>query len=311
MKVYILDTGCAGKEAVSYINPYESAVVMGDDNGHGTWCNYLIETIHKNAEIKNYKVLNNERKGTTSALLSALKKIYLEETPGIINLSLTTPAIHYKTELRWICENLAKEGFIIFASYANIGNNGYLSKIETVVSVNAQYRSKGEKIMLLDSHNLTLSSNKEPLLVYDMDQRPWFFGGNSKATALASGICSLTRSDSYAKCNRQTFTRDFVVVYNQYFARMRSARRATPETLKKVEGILVDTFKYSYGNTKNNMQRFFENYEKILQELQEQFACSFYKRFVQLGDFETVLSVSNLMEDIVNNETDTVTELAL
>lgn len=158
---------------------------MKDSSGHGSLCLRMIKTFVPEVTYHIVKILNEELRCGSTALLHALEYAADIDTK-IINLSLSTPNIKVKEQLEQQCNKLRKQGKIVVASYDNKDTNRSLpAEIEGVVGVKGEFLGAGNRYREIIRGELYMA-DKNPVLLKRKELEFW--GGNSKATACMTGM---------------------------------------------------------------------------------------------------------------------------
>lgn len=293
--LYILDTGCISKKAQNFTT--KEKFFWGDDNGHGTMCNYVANIVYDSVNIINYKILDSNKEGTTLQLVESLKHIYKFHQSGIINLSLSTPANYYRKGLEEVCNMLIEKGFIIVSSARNDHQLEYLSKINGSIVIDAYDLGEFENFHLSNKNKNVIIGNRRPILVKNHKREYTFFGGNSKATAIFSSYLYKYLKDTGVKNTGNNY-REILNQINKSvinnnsmleFSNNRSIRKRINCILNRE--FQMDEDAYNNKDTifyRNNINRFIVKLEKV-------FGISFENQLVYINNFDTVDTLSKLI----------------
>lgn len=170
-----------------------------DELMHGTLCYHTIKEINPNVKFIICKIVNDSGKSNSLLLAVALEQLLLFDI-NIINISLATDGKNHLERLKRACDEHIKRGTIIVSSYANISSNMCLSSypalFNNVLGVKGVYLCDDHCSYKVITDNLSVQASGDPQLFEleeDIDYR--FFSGNSKATAMVSGILSTYITD--------------------------------------------------------------------------------------------------------------------
>ena len=158
-----------------------------DLNGHGTYCAEIITRICPQAKFIIVKILNSNNQGSSECLLKALK--YLENRDvDIINMSLSTYHHDFREQLQKACERLHSKGVVMVSSLANHAKSSYPAVFNNVLGVRGKIFLGERDYIYCPDQSIQCIASSVPVLVNDLDGKYTFFGGNSKATAIITGI---------------------------------------------------------------------------------------------------------------------------
>lgn len=166
-----------------------------DSNGHGTYCAEIITRICPHCKLIIVKILNSNNQGSSECLLRALK--YLEDKDvDIINMSLSTYHNDFREKLQKVCERLHARGVVLVSSLANHAQSSYPAVFSSVLGVKGETFLGEREYIYCPDQSVQCIASSVPVLVNDLDGKYGFFGGNSKATAIITGILAeLLRRD--------------------------------------------------------------------------------------------------------------------
>lgn len=193
IKIAIIDS-CINDLEYSQIVEIRSYIYNKDKSRlltHAEKCLNVILYEAADVEIYISEIFNDGENGNIKTLILALKD-YLGSSIDIINLSLTTikklEDIDIK-ELKKVCFQLAMKGTLIIAS-AN--NNKCLQSFPALFPFVIGVKGlcfDSNKYWYNGKYDIQMVANSTPSLTLNSKQtKGSFFGGNSKATALATGI---------------------------------------------------------------------------------------------------------------------------
>lgn len=292
--LYILDTGCISKKVHNFTS--NEKIVFGDDNGHGTMCNYVSNIICGHVNIINYKILNSEKEGTTLQLVESLKHIYKSYQNGIINLSLSTPANYHRKELEEIFNMLIEKGFIIVSSARNDHKLEYLSEINGSIVIDAYDLGEFEKFYLSNNENVIIG-NRRPILVKNHKNEYTFFGGNSKATAIFSSYLYKYFIDIKSKNITNQYYEILNLINKSFINNGLILDISDNSNIKKnILCILNREFQMDEDAYNNKTPIFYKsNINEFVIKLENFFGVSFENRLAYINNFDTVDNLSELI----------------
>lgn len=160
---------------------------FADENGHGTHCASIIKRLVPNAGMYILKVLNKDAKTSSKVLITALKHL-LETDIRVINISLAATFNDYTNELKEVCDLLYKRGKILIASLSNTEYKSYPAAFKNVIGVRGSNFNFSNDFWYNSDLEIQCVADALPLFVPGVNNTYTMFGGNSKATALFTGI---------------------------------------------------------------------------------------------------------------------------
>ena len=194
-KIAVVDSGIDLKIYEKYVTEYiefcsnEDESGTFDSNGHGTLCCSTILSVNSNIKFVIIKVLNQNNLCSDERLLCALR--YLTEMDvDIINLSLSTDSVEYLEEYKKIFIKLKGQGKVIVAATKNGNKPSIITNLPEVIGVYGGIFRNYEDYWYQRNKNIQCVTNNIPYLVKGFNGKYELFGGNSKATALFTGIIS-------------------------------------------------------------------------------------------------------------------------
>lgn len=143
MKIVIIDSGVSQKHPL-FINDQIHGFGISYDKieedfsdcfGHGTAIYSIIRKVSNIAEIINIKLDGIENGLSECLLINALKYIYINIKPSIINLSMGINTIEDPSKLYNICKQLYNKGTIIVSAFDNSGSFSYPAAFDSVIGV--------------------------------------------------------------------------------------------------------------------------------------------------------------------------------
>lgn len=171
-----------------------------DENGHGTKCAYTICKQSSNVDFLIIKVLDKNMNGESRNVIEALK--FLEDTEvKLINLSLSTENQYFVNEYVRICSKLYDKGKIVVCSEDNSNHKkSYPACLEYVIGVKGNIYLKENEYWFNKEYDVQVVSSALPKLSMSLNQQFELFTGNSKATALFTGMLfNLLEKDTIKK----------------------------------------------------------------------------------------------------------------
>lgn len=198
VRVAVLDSGIAeeitdsrikGKKQI-YYDYCESRYISNDKtidyNGHGTAFVDAMWGICPETDLYIVKVLGISGRASDGAFLEALK--YAETLPvDIIAIPSSYVQENISNEVYQICDRIWEKGVIIVAAVKNGEDSSHIADYKSVIGV------KGIEMMEEDYYfsrfqPIQMICNSEPIVVRTTNGIRMVFQGNSKATAVATGI---------------------------------------------------------------------------------------------------------------------------
>lgn len=192
MKIAILDSGIDQDKVVRNRINYIEGENWEDNLGHGTLCYNVITNINKDAEIDIYKVLDKNGKSNSKVVCQALDDLIGSDV-DIVNMSfsLTGEGKHIQ-ELRRKCLKLKQENKLLICSEQNnVATKSYPADWQEVMGVRGINLEEEDKVLLHDKSNSIFFASGIPVFSKIAKNGMCVFMGNSKATALTTGIMSI------------------------------------------------------------------------------------------------------------------------
>ncbi|MCR4568491.1 MAG: S8 family serine peptidase [Pseudobutyrivibrio sp.] len=209
MKCVIIDSGINNINHSNIIDKKAFVIEDGliverndvtDMDGHGTACYDIINKYYKNAQ---YIILKILEKGRGSALqLEAALEYCMSIECEIINISMSiVDEIKRPKALDDLLKKLCVEKkVIIVSSYPNNGRSGFPASSKYVWGI------KGEVMEDYEWEIINRNEKSKDLLINIIPERTnrsngvyYFFGGNSKATAIAAALIMEQLDDGVSK----------------------------------------------------------------------------------------------------------------
>lgn len=195
MNVAIIDSGIDRRYVdkieygINFLEDKEGKILINnnieDENGHGTFIYKILEKSCQ--DINNYyifKILNKQKECNSALLLEALKYILKFEIKIVI-LCLATDI--YTKELKDIINEIYKKNIVVVSSLKNKSINSYPAVFKHVIGVKGEIL-QNENFYIYSKGAIQIISSDLSLYGFDSKNHLYRFGGNSKATALFSGI---------------------------------------------------------------------------------------------------------------------------
>ncbi|MCF0126163.1 MAG: hypothetical protein HUJ68_10505 [Clostridia bacterium] len=160
-----------------------------DEDGHGSACFHVLNKNTLNCDFYIIKILNN---GVSDArLLCAALHHCLEINADVVNLSLSiinVNRLQIIDELEKVIKTMTEKNMIIVASYPNGNIEGYPASCKNVIGIRGgiSFDENYCNVIRTSDGKLNLVSNILPVITIRENGNHYFFGGNSKATAMAT-----------------------------------------------------------------------------------------------------------------------------
>lgn len=156
-------------------------------NNHGNLCCSALLSINSDVEIYDIKVLNEFNCCSTTILLEALEYINNTEI-DIINLSLASHQKGYINKYKTVIKQLCDNGKVIVASLSNNGQKSIPANLPNTIGVSGNIFIKSNTYWYNKKLDIQCIADDKPLLLKSCDDGYDLFGGNSKATAIFTGM---------------------------------------------------------------------------------------------------------------------------
>ncbi|HAB62391.1 MAG TPA: hypothetical protein DCE48_17145 [Lachnospiraceae bacterium] len=164
-------------------------------NVHGTLCCSAIIKINPLAKIYAISVLDERNRSSSQNILDAM--YYLSNIDiDIINLSLSTNNLEWEKDYQKIIRKLRRQGKIIIASLANDHSISVPARLPEVLGVQGNSFRNSMEYWFNRSYEIQCVANANPAMLKSGHGGYQLFGGNSKATAVFTGIVSKIWDDS-------------------------------------------------------------------------------------------------------------------
>ncbi len=177
-----------------------------DINGHGTMCAKVVENMSAaELEFVSAKIFHGELKATERQIVEALTYM-MDMRVDVINMSLSV-SLSESLALCKICRQLDEAGVVLVSAAANSGEKTLFEEYGNVVTVTGSSFFDGGVCWHGGSRAVC---DIEPVLLPWYEKAYRFFGGNSKATALFTGIVINTRNTGTEGFDLNTVKRNAV-----------------------------------------------------------------------------------------------------
>ncbi|MCR5541244.1 MAG: S8 family serine peptidase [Ruminococcus sp.] len=161
-----------------------------DSNGHGTLCGSAMLSINPDIQFVVIKVLKENNLCSDERLLKALA-LLRDIDVNIINLSLSTHSQEFTEQYKKVITDLNEQGKVIIASTVNGNKPTLLSELNGTIGIYGNLFERPKHYWYNKSNKIQCVANSVPYLLKGKHGKYELFGGNSKATAIFSGIVSL------------------------------------------------------------------------------------------------------------------------
>lgn len=156
-------------------------------NHHGNLCCSALLNINPNVEIYDIKILNEHNCCSANTLLAALE--YINNTDiRIVNLSLASNQYGSVEQYYKVIDKLNSNGKVVVASLANNGEESFPACLKNTIGVSGNTFINNDEYWYNRHLNIQCIADEKPILLKSSIDKYEMFGGNSKATAVFSGI---------------------------------------------------------------------------------------------------------------------------
>lgn len=282
--------------------------MLCDENGHGTACATEINRIAPNAKIIPICILGQNGRCSSMQLIAALDIVkYLDIQ--IVNMSISSNDIKIRHRLNKLITELQEQGKICVASKSNDRWMSYPADLKYVLGVIGSPAIFNDRYEYNHNRRIQIvASGAAELMGYRFPQLK-FFKGNSRASAIVSGILA----EAFASEDLEDRNCLEKYLLNNTYAQEMLYRR--PDTESK--NLLVYNEVYScimgmisHGVIQAHMTQsgelIYENstiddFYMIINTLEDYFACKIFREIpVYKRYFESVSYLSRLIEDTIN-----------
>lgn len=198
IRVAVLDTGISNEivdERVKlnkqvYYDYYDNCIVIsdsrGDYNGHGTLCINTMWNVTPDIDIYSINMLGISGISNSMVFLETLKYTITLDV-DIIAICASCVVPNMQSELRKICRQIHDSGKIILAAVENGKETSSIADYDTVLGVIGA-NIEGIKFSFTESMDIQMCCDSKSVITDGTRKIKRGFMGNSRATALATGI---------------------------------------------------------------------------------------------------------------------------
>ena len=158
-----------------------------DYNGHGTACAFTIKELAPDISIIPIKILGNDGRGNIEQLIAALELLD-ELDVQVVNMSISSNIKNLEDRLEPIIRKLIKRGIVCIAAESNYRNTSIPAEMDNVIGTRGSWAIYGSKFQYCRNKSIQILGSGAPELVDSEIGFSTFFKGNSKATAIITGI---------------------------------------------------------------------------------------------------------------------------
>ena len=181
-----------------------SSIFMSDDyediNGHGTMCASIINKYNPEAKLYIIRIMDDKPTCSSFLLLQALEYLFNKDVE-YINLSLSVDRVENVAEIEQALERLSSQGKKIVSSVKNGKECSYPANSINCIGVNG--KELRNKYIRQDVNGIEYIADNTPELAESINERLRWFGGNSKAAAMMTGILSRKSNVDYLYFNEE------------------------------------------------------------------------------------------------------------
>lgn len=161
---------------------------ISDNQGHGTMCASIIKSIVGAVELVPIKIYKDIGENTSLLLIEALKRC-LDMDIDLINISLATLNYNNYDEIYKILGLLKEQNKVVVSSLHNLGQPSMPASLDNVIGIQGiSYNGESERFSFEKEAIIQGRFDSTPQFALDHTSKYSLFKGNSKATAVASGI---------------------------------------------------------------------------------------------------------------------------
>lgn len=158
-----------------------------DYNGHGTACAFTIKELAPDISIVPIKILGKDGKGNIEQLIAALELIN-ELDVQVVNMSFSSNIKELKYRLEPIIRKITERGIVCVAAESNYRSISIPAEMDNVIGTKGSLAIYGNKFQYHREQSIQILGSGVPELVESEIGFSTFFKGNSKATAIITGI---------------------------------------------------------------------------------------------------------------------------
>lgn len=159
---------------------------LQDRSGHGTACAWVIKHICPSVKLISLGILDEHGMADAALLEQALRHC-LSLDCHIINMSLSLLDADHQS-IQQICDELVQQNKVVIASVRNRHVTSEPANFESVVGVRGALLSAPDEYWFNVSKSIQLVTDMTPVFTAPELGRYFVFSGNSKATAVATGL---------------------------------------------------------------------------------------------------------------------------
>ncbi|MBB6713129.1 S8 family serine peptidase [Clostridium gasigenes] len=161
---------------------------ISDNQGHGTMCASIIISIVGEVELVPIKIYKDMGENTSLLLIEALKRC-LDMDIDLINISLATLNYNNYDEIYRVLGLLKEQNKVVVASLHNLGQPSIPASLDNVIGIKGiSFNGESDRFLFDKEAIIQGGFDSTPQFALDHTGKYSLFRGNSKATAVASGI---------------------------------------------------------------------------------------------------------------------------
>lgn len=274
-----------------------------DYNGHGTACAFMIKELAPDISIVPIKILGNDGKGNIEQLIAALELVK-ELDVQVVNMSFSSNIKNLEYMLKPIIQKITERGIICVAAESNYRSISIPAEMENVIGTRGSLAIYGTKFQYCRNQPIQVLASGVPELMIQEIGLSTFFKGNSKATAVITGIIA-NQMCVYGRFNQNIddFLKEKACIGEELYLGI-EFKCLNHEICKIVSDIINQLKKRNKINvvikkeglldfSRSNIQDFYT----IIKELEKNFACKILgKTKVYKGYFESLNNLAKLVE---------------
>lgn len=323
IKVAIIDSGIKKDSTIhkNYVKEgigfnYDKGIVIQDNNyedinGHGYYCSQIILSQCLDIELYILRILDKNNQGDSKCLIEALTYL-LEHNVNIINLSLAVFSYKHNRDIEMLCTKLKEKGSIIVASLANHKETSFPASSENVLGVKGEIEIDMGEYRYYPENSIQCMANSSPVLVNDLFGGYTFFGGNSKAAALLTGILA-----KYLCQMPDTKLEELLILNSSDEIKKNGEKNKTKKVTKEKLKIIVDTITRLWNLNESQKKLLFteplystqfsvlpESYGKLISELEKDNKNNIQTKIgeTSFDIFNSIYTLYDFVEGVYNDE---------
>lgn len=312
-----IDNNFAGGICFEYIQSGDIVLEkqsITDDNGHGTMCASTIKRISPLVSLFIIKILDKNKETNSKALLKALEYLKSIEC-DVINLSLAAKGSKISSEIERHCDELRHQGKILICSLCNNMETSYPASLKSVIGVNGSLLCNDFEYWYNKYYQIQAVSDITPVMTKTIGMQYELFGGNSKATAVFTGIVAnclskgIINYHDYLELNSMKKYWDINDINKDIYTPVNKSEICSSLVIqKKVIQILCEILKIDSKNIEilkseslfsRNIGLNPRNAFEIIKSIEEQLKINFEYELITLRDFNSLYKLCNLVEQKV------------